>query len=675
MADNAFLPEPKSLYHRFSNDGDFGTAELSAVLECLGANQFDAEQIETMLTQLDIDGDGVVSEQDFVTSMTPFIEALQTKIPEEPSSPQSDNRRISSSIRDPSVDTFEARLEDALAALTTAPAATVQGVKRMVLAEVDALGARFDELKQTAHREQRRLTELNEQLTLECQRIESELTETSDAALRSHAILAENNRLKMTLEELKADLHKQSGGEQTQKEHITTLNAEVGTLQKQRSDLALKYESLTEHAQALEQQNQLLTLDLQQLQDDHAKVTSELHRLIDSQREDENALKTLGNTTSMQEHEVAQLQQALHNMEEALEMKDAEVHGLRDELNEQKMLLASLNGNDSRATGSVLNEIEDLVMFQMREEHQDTQKTTVEMLQRILPRLEETRLSSNGDGLVAQTFGGASPRRRRRKKRRDGARSAPVTPQKLPDGAIAAIQAPRAALPQLSPPGSLLSTEQITPTKSRPMAVATEPVTPTHPVDSAVDVETSESTPKTEADSSDDEQSKADNVVEDKLNQVLRLYAASTQHLVGVKIVTPDMAAQMDVESLQQMKQTLTDLVTARNRLLLKVLNEREGLQNEIHLKQTVLKPVIDMVLAANLESHPASQPGTPTMLNLSHTQLPTMQTPSTRSITRRGSRLDSTTTPMSGARKLMHNIGRFLTPNSDKKEGHEVKV
>jgi hypothetical protein len=102
----------------------------------------------------------------------------------------------------------------------------------------------------------------------------------------------------------------------------------------------------------------------------------------------------------------------------------------------------------------------------------------------------------------------------------------------------------------------------------------------------------------------------------EKLNQVFRLYAASTQHLVGVKIATPEAVATMDVAALRHLKQTLGDLVAARNHLLVRTLGEREVLRNEIHLKKTVLKPVIDMVLAHSLESHPSSYAPSPRALS-----------------------------------------------------------
>eukprot|EP00045_Choanoeca_perplexa_P014262 m.166647 g.166647 ORF g.166647 m.166647 type:complete len:672 (+) comp16627_c0_seq2:120-2135(+) len=671
MAD-AFLPDAKSLYLQFcTKDGDLGVEELALALQCLGTSALGPEQLVTMLTQLDVDGDGVVSQEDFVLSMTPFIDALKTKVACEPPSPQPDDRRISSSIKDHTLETFEYRFEDALSKLPTPPAEPVEAVKKLVLGEMETLGVRLSEVQEAAQREQQRLTQLNEQLALECHRMEAELNESADSKLRSNETSVENNRLRALVAELNADLHKQSGGEKTQKEHISTLNAEVGTLQKQRSDLALKFQALEDHTQSLESENQTLSLELLQLQDEHSRVSLELARLNESQQQGQDVLQSLGAESSVKAQEVVQLQAELHEIQEAVEMKDAEIQGLREDLNEQRMLLASLSGGKSGPTGSVLNEIEDLVMFQLQEEHQDNNDTTISMLQQLLPRLEETRLTSNGDGLVAQTFSGVSPRRRRRRKRRDGAVSAPVTPRKSPAEADVIQVSAHAFTPQ-SPPGALLGSHQITPTQTESLApVVPQPTTPLQP-DSAVDMESSESPQKT--DGSDEEEG---NAVDDKLNQVLRLYAASTQHLVGVKIITPEMAAQMDVESLQQMKQTLGDLVAARNKLLLKVLNERDTLRNEIHLKQTVLKPVIDLVLAVNLESHPASQPGTPTVLSGPLTPL---QTPHSRFGSlgrRRSSRTpeSASSAPMSGPRKFMSSLGKLLTPNSDRKDGHEVKV
>ena len=250
-------------------------------------------------------------------------------------------------------------------------------------------------------------------------------------------------------------------------------------MQKQRSDLTLKFQSLEEHTQSLESENQQLSLELLQLQDEHGRVSHELARLNESQQQGEDELLTLGEASSIKEQEAAQLRLELHEIQESMEMKDTEIQGLREELYEQRMLLASLTDGKGGATGSVLNEIEDLVMFQLQEEHQDNNETTISMLQQLLPRLEETRLTSNGDGLVAHTFGG-SPRRRRRRKRRDGAMSAPVTPRRSP-GDMDVIQVSAHALTPHSPPGALLSSEQITPTQSRSLAVPFDPVTPLQP--------------------------------------------------------------------------------------------------------------------------------------------------------------------------------------------------
>lgn len=90
----------------------------------------------------------------------------------------------------------------------------------------------------------------------------------------------------------------------------------------------------------------------------------------------------------------------------------------------------------------------------------------------------------------------------------------------------------------------------------------------------------------------------SETAVEDKLNQVLRLYAASTQHLAGVKIVTPETARAMSVAELRSTARVLQDLIGSRNRLLLRTLAERDQLRNEIHLKQHVLRPVLDIARA-----------------------------------------------------------------------------
>lgn len=57
----------------------------------------------------------------------------------------------------------------------------------------------------------------------------------------------------------------------------------------------------------------------------------------------------------------------------------------------------------------------------------------------------------------------------------------------------------------------------------------------------------------------------------EKLDECVRLYAASTQHLAGMKIVTPESAHQMDSLSLRRLLLTLKDLVAARSQRLIEV--------------------------------------------------------------------------------------------------------
>ena len=62
----------------------------------------------------------------------------------------------------------------------------------------------------------------------------------------------------------------------------------------------------------------------------------------------------------------------------------------------------------------------------------------------------------------------------------------------------------------------------------------------------------------------------------EKLDEYVRLYAASTQHLAGMKIVTPTSAEEMDVASLRRLRSTLKDLVDARSNRLIEVKERRK---------------------------------------------------------------------------------------------------
>ena len=55
----------------------------------------------------------------------------------------------------------------------------------------------------------------------------------------------------------------------------------------------------------------------------------------------------------------------------------------------------------------------------------------------------------------------------------------------------------------------------------------------------------------------------------DKLEACIRMFAASTRHLSGAKLVTSGTAAIMDITALRQMKSTLKDLIQARSEVRL----------------------------------------------------------------------------------------------------------
>lgn len=304
-------------------------------------------------------------------------------------------------------------------------------------------------------------------------------------------------------------------------------------------------------------------------------------------------------------------------------MKDAQIDNMRVELQEQgAALMTALNADAGEASkGSVLNEIEDLVMSQLKEEHGDIESTkhmTVSLLQRLLPRIEETNLSNHAasrsssmdaTAAVAERIANAVLQKRRAAEGQSPARSlaqdlasedtvgdeekSETDGNDRADGADASDLSTRAedaehgaGSPEAASPPSSLSTPsaapQCTPTIAQSPTAETllSPLVPTNEV-------------ATEPSSKADEALSAEELLNERLEQVLRLYAASTQHLAGIKIVTRETAEQMDVGSLKRLRRTLLDLVAARNKLLVRTLGEREGLRNDIHLKKAVLKPVI----------------------------------------------------------------------------------
>jgi hypothetical protein len=377
---------------------------------------------------------------------------------------------------------------------------------------------------------------------------------------------------------------------------------------------------------SLQANHDMQDLELKQLEEERRRATEESTAMAQAlQRAQSSADSAVAGSAEQQQY-LRLMSAKIHHLEEELAMKDAQIDNMRVELQEQgAALMTALNADAGEASkGSVLNEIEDLVMSQLKEEHDDIESTkhmTVSLLQRLLPRIEETNLSNHAasrsssmdaTAAVAERIADAVIQKRRAAEGQSPARSlaqdlAPADAGNCisdegkgetngagrADGADASDLSSRAEEAEqdagspeaLSPPSSLstpsTAPQRTTPTAQSPTAETVLP--PLVPTNEAV----------LEPSSKSDESLSAEELLNERLEQVLRLYAASTQHLAGIKIVTRETAEQMDVGSLKRLRRTLFDLVAARNKLLVRTLGEREGLRNDIHLKKAVLKPVI----------------------------------------------------------------------------------
>ncbi|EDQ92107.1 uncharacterized protein MONBRDRAFT_5806 [Monosiga brevicollis MX1] len=590
VEDDIFMPSPRDMYRSFCSElGEFGLIELQHVLDAYGVVMEEPTQVAAMLAQLDVDGarqrSNVTSDSTSVEGGTDRLEQLLRQLQQS---------GINSGL--------------------------VRELQELTFGEFERLQNQASANLNGARAELERIYRVNESLTQECQRMESELNDQLAQQKATRTALQESQRLEHKLQDLEAESTRQGQTEQELRATISELETRLAETVERARQMEQELSATTDQLNLTCQESTLLHVELDQLRDAHVTLSHEHQLLTRRHSEGHERLRSLDATASSHQHEVVSLQEQVHELQEAIAMRDTEMINLREELQDAKMTLSSMAlGEEGITKGSVLNEIEDLVMSQLKEETKDNDALTVSMLQQLLPHLQETRLASQNGSLVAQSIYKPTDTRAGQVTANPGVPNslahvaAAIHSNSDTNGSVFEDRSPspsvireRIITPSVDPPIVTGSAQQMTeaPETALPEEVSAVPAPFTNAIPPLADAVLS-----AQAD-------EATNRVEDKLNQVLRLYAASTQHLVGVKIVTPASAANMSVPELRQLRQTLKDLVAARNKLLLRTLGERETYRNEIHLKKTVLKPVIDMVLATDMDTHPTKSTRTTPQLS-----------------------------------------------------------
>lgn len=460
---------------------------------------------------------------------------------------------------------------------------------------------------------------------------------------------------------LQEDLNRAYEAEKTQQGRVAHLETIAADLRQELQEQVQETNAQRELVKSLRTDHDMQTLEMTQLEEERRRATEEHSSMAQELKQARSSADHAEAGSAEQEHCIQAMRARIHQLEEEIYMRDNQIQGMRADLQEQgAALMATLNSNAGEASkGSVLNEIEDLVMSQLKEEHGDVESTkhmTVALLQRLLPRIEETNLSNTAPAAAASASvsptkaAGASTAGAQRAAARSVAvriagavmRKRPVSLDSLAqemaqadgtdsgdsgdsdnaESGIVVLDGSRSSNGTRSNDDGTSSKSSfsaadsdqedddawgvVTPVKGTPdatgqaeLSLARSDSRSTDPAVLDVPQSLAPLSPSAAPDvctrSGHEEEPvlSGEALVNERLEQVLRLYAASTQHLAGIKIVTRETAEQMDVASLRRLRRTLLDLVAARNKLLVRTLGEREVLRTDIHLKKTVLKPVI----------------------------------------------------------------------------------
>eukprot|EP00055_Hartaetosiga_balthica_P014809 m.83558 g.83558 ORF g.83558 m.83558 type:complete len:847 (-) comp8693_c0_seq1:22-2562(-) len=743
--------------------GEFGLDQARAVVASFGWNDMSEEQLNSLLHKLDIDGDGIVSKQDFCEAMKAYSKPKTTLCDWEH---EDDGIDFSNVLDAKELDTL-------IHQLTLSQKLSSNVANQLSTALKEALHRQaqtFESDREDFESQLSQLEQRNNQLSADLHRVDTELAEVLEGKSEFDAMAQENSKLSQLVSKL---------GEQLERK-----DDELSMLTAQTEETQVKFEVVSKQWQRSEEQLESLKSDFQLLAQDKSIGDLKERQL---QRERDEAVRSSCNaqeTISSLEQEVLNMRQELmtmskdltasqarlHEMEEALEMKESTNKDLNEEALELRDLVASLRSGsmeDDGQTGSLLNEIEDIVKNQFEAESagvEENKRMTISLLQRLLPRLEETRLdptpttfkflqegedeegseseNENGDDVshetedddedeisheaeaidkgkdvkvatkasenehemevvenMAELTSNEATTRRELVQKIEGVKPF-VFPKEDDDdsnfwkGFISdeeeddddetinyklrmdnGKEEVRSACmtPVLSRCGSVSSDnmqrdftkcvkydEDSDDELMRPDRDVEElPIDSTstkgeHDVSLEKSADVDDSNCDLDVNNSGDEDEDILNLIDDqeledmetvlqveenndvnenvgkrqedlnkpasspqpmvkseallisssssevdrKVDQMLRLYAASTQHIAGMKIVTEEIARGMDTMQLQNTIDTMKGLVSAKNKMLLKVLDERDVLHTEIQIKKMAVKPLLTMMLA-----------------------------------------------------------------------------
>lgn len=587
---------------------EFGISHLQKVLKSIGVEELSQTDMEAMMESLDYDGDGVVSEDDFLVVMSDYMKKIPAMSRGASVSSMDDEhvRGPNGSILHCSADE-EASLRPLQATITdlVAHAATDSHVVDSIMAAVeehlenrfrareDILGREGHLYEQELKRNEMLLRE-NTLLTEEYGRLEAELAQLpvlqrklTDAAAETEklhqqhdAALQDVQRLLEVESRLRREIQTQrDAAQQQQRTAVVDADAaeKLRRMQADRDEIAGEYT-------AAQRDRSVLAADC-------AALTEEIR-----------ALRQLVPVHHELQEEVLRLRVVVDELRGSVAARDETIHRLQAE------------GNSGGS--SIFNEIEELVKNQMSHDRGSALPPLSAAIRQMIPD------ATLGDSAFASSF--------------EPSPDKPAHSRAIPSTTSStSASLPASALPSALP-SSRPSTFALIPAQGPPSAPAPRPsaddswspVDDDERFDAAIDDVAAAAYARevgVASPSADDSmmvvgRTELAAVVEPgRLDECLRLFAASTQHLAGHKIATPAGAAVMGCRQLQQLKATLTDLIRARSQKLMEALQERDRLAHEIEVKQAIIVPVIGLVRAGDIASprvlpadHAVTPPGTP---------------------------------------------------------------
>eukprot|EP00051_Salpingoeca_urceolata_P030855 m.9790 g.9790 ORF g.9790 m.9790 type:complete len:720 (-) comp3595_c0_seq2:113-2272(-) len=614
-----------------STDGQFGYPQLQQVLKSLGSPELSQQDLSDMMLRLDVDGDGVVSLDDFSAAMVDYLGAgnvsgdgtveddgdggdggggeedvafadaarlhdqgaADTSLTEADGGHNSGDTPtpmklangyvgVDSGMQRPRLGSADAEASmHALLGSFSARAGLAVGEKDELLGAVQAfVDARLQmqhdaldggvlglspgvrrqgdaaamanaraTLEDSVERRCDQLRAENAALGDEFARLERELQERDALRKRVAEAMADTQRAQVDLAQASVEVRRAQDSEramQSQLEasradcnrlglRVKVLEEEAAFLKHEAARLEQERSAATDAAEALKREKDVLMQDF-----------SSVHRELDDDR-----LKVAGQADLAEQLQADcdALQHRVVELEALLQAREQLVAEMQASLDDQTMLLQSLRTEESTEFhGSIMNEIEDLVKTQLQ--------GGMGGMEGMMGMMGVA--GSNGHGI---TDGSTGPY------------GGPAQDSSTNNMTVALLQ-------------------KLLPRIQETSLNALNPSAPASPERNSLRVDTTEAA---SPDSGVGTAPMETQAKEEKLEDTLRLYVASTQMLAGAKLVTPVQAEQMDVAGLRKLHSTMRDLVSARSQRLIEALRERDRLRSELEFKQTVAVPLINL--------------------------------------------------------------------------------